>query len=53
VLDTFHILARGTDLNSIRSILKHLIFLVPVAEPPLLDMVPVEEPPLPVLSGTG
>jgi hypothetical protein len=53
VLDTFHILAQGTDLNSIWSIPKHRIFLVPVVDASLLDMVPVGEPPLPMLSGTG
>src|SRR5438105_529648 len=38
VLDTFHILARGTDLATIRSIPKDRIFLVQVADAPKLDM---------------
>jgi 4-hydroxyphenylpyruvate dioxygenase len=38
VLDTFHILVRGTDLTPIRSIPKDRIFLVQVADAPHLDM---------------
>ena len=38
VLDSFHILARGTDLNPIRAIPKDRIFLVQLADAPLLDM---------------
>jgi 4-hydroxyphenylpyruvate dioxygenase len=38
VLDTFHILARGTDLGTIRSIPRDRIFLVQVADAPRLDM---------------
>ena len=38
VLDSFHILVRGTDLNPIRSIPKDRIFLVQIADAPLLDM---------------
>jgi 4-hydroxyphenylpyruvate dioxygenase len=38
VLDTFHILVRGTDLKPIRSIPKDRIFLVQVADAPRLDM---------------
>ena len=36
--DTFHILARGTDLNAIRAIPRDRIFLVQVADAPLLQM---------------
>jgi 3-dehydroshikimate dehydratase len=38
VLDSFHILVRGTDLNPIRAIPKDRIFLVQIADAPLLDM---------------
>ena len=38
VLDTFHILARKTDLKSVRSIPKDRIFLVQIADAPMLDM---------------
>ena len=38
VLDTFHIFARNTDLNAIRSIPRDRIFLVQVADAPKLDM---------------
>jgi 4-hydroxyphenylpyruvate dioxygenase len=38
VLDTFHILVRGTDLKPIRSIPKDRIFLVQVADAPRLEM---------------
>ncbi len=38
VLDTFHIFARKTDLNTIRSIPRDRIFLVQVADAPNLDM---------------
>jgi 3-dehydroshikimate dehydratase len=38
VLDSFHILARGTDLTPIRSIPKDRIFLVQIADAPRLDM---------------
>jgi 4-hydroxyphenylpyruvate dioxygenase len=38
VLDTFHALARRTDLKAIRSIPKDRIFLVQVADAPVLDM---------------
>ncbi len=38
VLDTFHILARKTDLGVIRSIPRDRIFLVQVADAPVLDM---------------
>ncbi|MBV8889523.1 MAG: sugar phosphate isomerase/epimerase and 4-hydroxyphenylpyruvate domain-containing protein [Alphaproteobacteria bacterium] len=37
VLDTFHILVRNTDLTPIRSIPKDRIFLVQVADAPVLD----------------
>jgi 4-hydroxyphenylpyruvate dioxygenase len=38
VLDSFHILARGTDLGAMRSIPRDRIFLVQVADAPRLDM---------------
>ena len=38
VLDSFHILARGTDLSAIRSIPGDRIFLVQLADAPLLQM---------------
>ncbi len=38
VLDTFHILARKTDLGAIRTIPKDRIFLVQVADAPMLQM---------------
>ena len=38
VLDSFHILARGTDLTTIRSIPSDRIFLVQLADAPKLDM---------------
>lgn len=38
VLDSFHILARGTDLSAIRSIPADRIFLVQMADAPKLDM---------------
>jgi 4-hydroxyphenylpyruvate dioxygenase len=38
VLDSFHILARGTDLGPIRAIPKDRISLVQIADAPLLDM---------------
>jgi 4-hydroxyphenylpyruvate dioxygenase len=38
VLDTFHIFARKTDLKAIGSIPRDRIFLVQVADAPLLDM---------------
>jgi len=38
VLDSFHILARGTELGAIRSIPRDRIFLVQVADAPKLDM---------------
>src|ERR1700726_1082676 len=38
VRDTFHILVRGTDLRPIHAIPKNRIFLVQVADAPLLDM---------------
>ncbi len=38
VLDSFHILARGTDLSAIRSIPRDRLFLVQVADAPRLDM---------------
>jgi 4-hydroxyphenylpyruvate dioxygenase len=38
VLDTFHILARKTDLGAIRAIPRDRIFLVQVADAPILDM---------------
>ncbi len=38
VLDTFHILARKTDLGAIASIPRDRIFLVQVADAPVLDM---------------
>ena len=38
VLDSFHILARGTDLSPIRSIPSDRIFLVQMADAPKLDM---------------
>ena len=38
VLDTFHVLSRKTDLTAIRSIPADRLFLVQVADAPLLDM---------------
>jgi 4-hydroxyphenylpyruvate dioxygenase len=38
VLDSFHILARSTDLSAIRAIPRDRIFLVQVADAPRLDM---------------
>ncbi|KLK93591.1 3-keto-5-aminohexanoate cleavage protein [Microvirga vignae] len=38
VLDSFHILARGTDLSAIRSVPPEKIFLVQMADAPKLDM---------------
>ncbi|MBM6593135.1 bifunctional sugar phosphate isomerase/epimerase/4-hydroxyphenylpyruvate dioxygenase family protein [Microvirga pudoricolor] len=38
VLDSFHVLARGTDLSAIRSIPADRIFLVQMADAPKLDM---------------
>ncbi|HEV2187239.1 MAG TPA: sugar phosphate isomerase/epimerase and 4-hydroxyphenylpyruvate domain-containing protein [Stellaceae bacterium] len=38
VLDSFHILVRETDLNPLRSIPQDRIFLVQIADAPLLDM---------------
>ena len=38
VLDSFHILARGTDLSAIRAIPRDRLFLVQVADAPRLDM---------------
>ena len=38
VLDTFHVLARGTNLNAMRAIPKDRIFLVQVADAPKLEM---------------
>src|SRR4029077_15410327 len=38
VLDTFHIFARKTELRPIRAIPRDRIFLVQVADAPLLDM---------------
>jgi 4-hydroxyphenylpyruvate dioxygenase len=38
VLDSFHVLARGTDLSAIRSIPPDRIFLVQMADAPRLDM---------------
>ncbi|EIM25950.1 bifunctional sugar phosphate isomerase/epimerase/4-hydroxyphenylpyruvate dioxygenase family protein [Microvirga lotononidis] len=38
VLDSFHVLARGTDLSAIRSIPADRIFLVQMADAPRLDM---------------
>src|SRR6478736_10258484 len=38
VLDSFHILARGTDLSAIRAIPRDRIFLVQVADAPRLQM---------------
>jgi 4-hydroxyphenylpyruvate dioxygenase len=38
VLDSFHILARETELNTIRAIPKDRIFLVQMADAPRLDM---------------
>jgi 3-dehydroshikimate dehydratase len=38
VLDSFHILARGTDLSAIRAIPGDRIFLVQLADAPLLQM---------------
>jgi 4-hydroxyphenylpyruvate dioxygenase len=38
VLDSFHVLARGTDLSAIRSIPAERIFLVQMADAPKLDM---------------
>jgi len=38
VLDSFHILARGTDLGAVRSMPRDRIFLVQMADAPRLDM---------------
>ncbi len=38
VLDSFHVLARGTDLSAIRSVPPDKIFLVQMADAPRLDM---------------
>jgi 4-hydroxyphenylpyruvate dioxygenase len=38
VLDSFHVLARRTDLKAIRSIPRDRIFLVQLADAPVLDM---------------
>ena len=38
VLDTFHILARRTDLRAIRAIPRDRVFLVQIADAPLLEM---------------
>src|SRR5882724_3534343 len=38
VLDSFHVLARGTDLSAIRAIPRDRIFLVQAADAPRLDM---------------
>src|SRR5271170_4842772 len=38
VLDSFHVLARGTELNAIRAIPKDRIFLVQIADSPRLNM---------------
>ena len=38
VLDSFHVLARGTDLRAIRSIPRDRIFLVQMADAPRLEM---------------
>ncbi len=38
VLDSFHVLVRGTDLSAIRAIPKDRIFLVQMADAPKLDM---------------
>ncbi|MBD2748989.1 sugar phosphate isomerase/epimerase and 4-hydroxyphenylpyruvate domain-containing protein [Microvirga sp. BT688] len=38
VLDSFHVLARGTDLSAIRSVPSDKIFLVQMADAPMLDM---------------
>lgn len=38
VLDSFHVLARGTDLSAVRSIPPERIFLVQMADAPKLDM---------------
>jgi len=38
VLDTFHVLARGTDLNAMRAIPQDRIFLAQVADAPKLNM---------------
>jgi len=41
VLDTFHIFARRTDLKPIRAIPRDRIFLVQIADAPLLEMDPL------------
>jgi 4-hydroxyphenylpyruvate dioxygenase len=38
VLDTFHILARKTDLGAVRAIPRDRIFLVQIADAPMLEM---------------
>jgi 4-hydroxyphenylpyruvate dioxygenase len=38
VLDTFHILAKRTDLGALRSIPRDRVFLVQIADAPLLEM---------------
>ncbi|WPZ36335.1 bifunctional sugar phosphate isomerase/epimerase/4-hydroxyphenylpyruvate dioxygenase family protein [Thalassobaculum sp. OXR-137] len=38
ILDSFHTLARKTDVNTIRSIPKDKIFIVQLADAPLIDM---------------
>ena len=41
VLDSFHILARKTDLKPMRTVPRDKIFLVQIADAPLLDMDPL------------
>ncbi len=41
VLDSFHIFARRTDLNPIRAIPRDRVFLVQLADAPVLDMDPL------------
>jgi len=41
ILDSFHTLSRKTEINSIRSIPKEKIFIVQLADAPLLDMDPL------------
>ncbi|MBY4612126.1 sugar phosphate isomerase/epimerase, partial [Rhizobium sp. 9T] len=38
ILDSFHTLSRKIDVNSIRSIPKEKIFIIQLADAPLIDM---------------
>ena len=54
VLDSFHSLARGIPSRSIGDIRAEKLFIVQVADAPLLDMdLPELEPPFPLHAGAG